>query len=139
MKKNTKDLFDLSHNPSHSTLYPDVLKIKTIIVVKQIFAKMPFVYLLQIHNLATLLPWRPSCRVVRNGFVNLWIINKWPFLQSFVSQQFLFLFSKHLDTMSNSTDCWTGRIDLWLTLSEIIEGSSNVGYLGFCTFCFCSK
>ena len=39
-----KDLFDQSHNPSHSTLYPDVLKIKTIIVVKQIFAKMPFVY-----------------------------------------------------------------------------------------------
>ena len=31
-----KDLFDRSHNPSHSTLYPDVLKLKTIIVVKQI-------------------------------------------------------------------------------------------------------
>ena len=41
-----KDLFDRSHNPSHLTMYPDVLKIKTIIVVKQIFAKMPFVYYL---------------------------------------------------------------------------------------------
>ena len=39
-----------------STLYPDVLKIKTIIVVKQNFAKMPFVYYLQIHYLATLMP-----------------------------------------------------------------------------------
>ena len=37
-----KDLFDRSHNPSHSTLYPDVLKIKTIIVVKQNFAKKLF-------------------------------------------------------------------------------------------------
>ena len=39
-----KDLFDREHNPSHLTLYPDVLKIKITIVVKQIFAKMPFVY-----------------------------------------------------------------------------------------------
>ena len=30
-----KDLFDRGHNPSHSTLYPDVLKIKTIIVMNQ--------------------------------------------------------------------------------------------------------
>ena len=37
-----KDVFDRSHNPSHSTLYPDVLKIKTIIVVKFFFSKMPF-------------------------------------------------------------------------------------------------
>ena len=44
-----KDLFDWSHNPSHSILYPDVLKIKTMIFVKQNFAKMPFVYYLQIH------------------------------------------------------------------------------------------
>ena len=34
------------------------------------------------------------------------------FLQSFVSQQLLFLFSKHLDTMSNATDCGTGLTDL---------------------------
>ena len=33
-----------SHNPSHLTFYPDVLKIKTIIVEKQNFVKMPFVY-----------------------------------------------------------------------------------------------
>ena len=59
-----KDLFDWSH----STLYPDVLKTKTIIVEKQNFTKVPFVYYLQIHNLATLLPGHPSCRVVR-----LWI------------------------------------------------------------------
>ena len=37
-------------NASHSTLYPDVLKIKAIIVEKQNFAKMPFVYYLQIHK-----------------------------------------------------------------------------------------
>ena len=37
-----KDLFDRSHNTSHSTLYPDVLKIKTIIVEKQNFCKKIF-------------------------------------------------------------------------------------------------
>ena len=45
-----KDLFDWSHNPSHSTLYPDVLKIKTIIVEKQSFTKMPFIYYLQVYK-----------------------------------------------------------------------------------------
>ena len=30
-----KDMFDRGHNPSHLTLYPDVLKIKTIIAVNQ--------------------------------------------------------------------------------------------------------
>ena len=45
-----KDLFDQSHNPSHSTLYPDVLKIKTIIVEKQNFTKMLFVYFLQVYK-----------------------------------------------------------------------------------------
>ena len=43
-----KDLFDWSYNPSHLTLYPDVLKIKTIIIEKQNFSKTPFVYYLQI-------------------------------------------------------------------------------------------
>ena len=107
-----KDLFDRRHNLSHSTLYPDVLKIKTIIVVKQKFSKLPFVYYyLQIHNLATLLPRCPSCRVVRNGV----LINKqMAFLHIFVSQQLLFLFSKHLDTMSNVTDCVSSQTDLCL-------------------------
>ena len=68
------------------TLYPYVLKIKTIIVVKQNFSKMPFVYYLQIHDLATLMQGCPSRRVA--------------FLNFFVSQQLLFLFSKYLDTMS---------------------------------------
>ena len=45
-----KDLFDREHNPSHSSLCPDVLKIKTIIVVNKKFAKMPFVYYLQIYK-----------------------------------------------------------------------------------------
>ena len=39
-----KYVFDRDQNPSHWTLYADVLKIKTRIVVKQEFAKMPFVY-----------------------------------------------------------------------------------------------
>ena len=38
-----KDLFNRSHNTSHSSLYPDVLKIKTIIVEIQNLEKMPFV------------------------------------------------------------------------------------------------
>ena len=47
----SKDLFDPFHNSSYSTLYSDVLKIKTIIVKKQNIAKMPFVYYLQFHKL----------------------------------------------------------------------------------------
>ena len=39
-----KDLFDRSHNASHSSLDADGLKIKTIIVEKKNLAKMPFVY-----------------------------------------------------------------------------------------------
>ena len=49
------------------------------------------------------------------GFVK---IKQTAFLQKFVSQQLLFLFSKHLDTMSNVTDCGTGRTDLWNRLRE---------------------
>ena len=71
LSRRHKDLFDRGHNPSHSTLYLDVLKIKTIIVVKQNFAKMSFVYYLQIQDLATLMPGRPSHTVARYGFGNL--------------------------------------------------------------------
>ena len=72
------------------TLYPDVLKKKTIIVVK---------------------PGRSSRRVARSGFVNNKEIT---FFQIFVSQQLLFSFSKHLDTMSNVTDCDPVQTDLCL-------------------------
>ena len=44
-----KDLLAREHNPSHSTLYPDILKTKTTTLVKQKFAKMSFVYYLQIN------------------------------------------------------------------------------------------
>ena len=47
-------------------------------------------------------------------FVNFYLINKNAFLQIFVSQQFLFLFSKHLDIMSNVTDCGNGQTDICL-------------------------
>ena len=42
--------FDIVIRHCHSTLYPDILKIKTIIVVRQIFARMPFVYYSQIYK-----------------------------------------------------------------------------------------
>ena len=42
----TKNWFDYTHNLSHSPLYPDVLKIKTIIVVKQ---NKNICYYIQIH------------------------------------------------------------------------------------------
>ena len=47
------------------------------------------------------------------------------FLQIFVSQQLLFLFSKHLDTMSNVTDCGAGRTDLCLMV--VVAFCSVVG------------
>ena len=75
---------------------------------------MPFVHYLQITNpfLTTLQLERRGSRVAR-----LWICKfvnnkQMTFLQIFVSQQLLFLFSKHLDTMSNVTDCGTGQTDL---------------------------
>ena len=40
------------------------------------------------------------------------------FLQTFVSQQLLFLFSKHLDTMSNVKNCVSSQTDLWVRQSE---------------------
>ena len=40
LKAKGKDLFDRTHNPLHLTLYPDVLKMETIIAVIQKFAKM---------------------------------------------------------------------------------------------------
>ena len=42
------------------------------------------------------------------------------FLQIFVSQQLLFLFSKRLDTMANVMDCDPGQTDLWMK-----EGSAQ--------------
>ena len=47
------------------------------------------------------------------------VINKQiAFLQIFVSQQLLFLFSKHLDTMLNVTNCVSSQTDLWLKISD---------------------
>ena len=122
-------MFDRGHNPSHSTLYPDVLKIKTIIVAKQIFSKMPFVYYLQITNpyLATLRLGRPGSRVAGLWICKFVIIKQMAFLQIIVSQQLLFLFSKHLDTMLNVTDCGTGRTDLCLIVGNAATSSPS-GY-----------
>ena len=58
-----KDLLDRDHNPSHLTLNSNVLKIKkTIIVVKQIFTKMAFVYYLKIYKSII---WQPCCQDVQ--------------------------------------------------------------------------
>ena len=46
----------------------------------------------------------PDC-----GFVNFWLVNNWHFFKF----KLLFLFLKHLDTMSNVTDCDPGQTDLW--------------------------
>ena len=104
-----KDLFDRSHNSSHSTLYPDVLIIKTIIVEKN-FGKMPFVYKLQTYKSISdnSAAWT-AARLPDYGFVNN---TQMAFLKIFVSQELLFLLSKHLDTTLNVTDCGTGRTDL---------------------------
>ena len=71
--------------------------------------------------LTTLQLGRRGSRVAR-----LWIYKfvnnkQMAFLQSFVSQQLLFLFSKHLNTMSNATDCVSGRIDLCITNLNMVS------------------
>ena len=102
-------------------MYTDVLKIKTIIVVK-FFSFKNVMYLLitnlQIHNLASAtLPGHPSHSVARNGFVNRYVkIKQMASLQIFVSQPLLLLFSKHLDTMLNVTDCDPDQTDLCFNL-----------------------
>ena len=106
-----KDLFYHWQNVSNSTLYPDVLKIKTNCCETK-FYKNAICLLFtnfQIHHLATLLPGCPSHRVARYGFIN----KKMAFLKNFVWQQSLFLFSKHLDTMSNLTHLVNSKTDPW--------------------------
>ena len=74
-----KDLFHRRQNVSNSTLYPDVLKIKTNCCETK-FYKNAICLLFtnfQIHHLATLLPGCPSHRVARYGFIN----KKWHFLK----------------------------------------------------------
>ena len=106
-----KDLFHCWQNVSNSTLYPDVLKIKTNGCETKFYknaSRLLFTNF-QIHHLATLLPGRPSHRVARYGFVN----KKMAFLKNFVWQQSLFLFSKHLDTMLNLTHFVNSETDPW--------------------------
>ena len=66
---------------------------------------MPFVYYLQVHDLATLLPGRPTLRVARNGFV----INKqMAFLKKKNSKQLLVFFFK---TSGYNVEC--DRLWVW--------------------------
>ena len=63
---------------------------------------------------------RPDIRVARS-WIHKFVNNKqMAFLQTFVSEQLLFLFSKHLDTMSNVTDCDYGQTNLWSKLLMIL-------------------
>ena len=64
------------------------------------FYRKPFLATLRLGCFARLC----ICKCVNN--------KQMAFLQIFVSQQLLFLFSKHLDTMLNVTDCGTGQTDL---------------------------
>ena len=86
--------------------------------MKEKFAKMPFDFLkYNITNpfLATLWLGHPSCRVARLWICKFLNNNKqMAFLQNFISQQllFFFLFSEHLNTMSNVTDCAPGQANL---------------------------
>ena len=67
--------------------------------------------------LATLQLGHPAAGLPDYGFVYIFVKNKqMAFSQIFVSQQLLFLFSKHLDTTLNVTDYGTSRIYLWQKL-----------------------
>ena len=106
-----KDLFYCWQNVSNSTLYPDVLKIKTNCCEIK-FYKNAICLLFtnfQIHHLATLLPGRPSHRVARYGFVN----KKNGIFEKFCLTTIVILFSKHLDTMSNLTHFGYSKTDPW--------------------------
>ena len=94
-----------------STVYPDVSKIKTIIVVN-FFCKNAICLLftnLQIHFLLLC-----GLDILGAGSPDYGFVNdkQMAFLQIFVSQQLLFLFSKHLDTMLNVTNCVSSQTDL---------------------------
>ena len=81
-------MFDRDHNPSHLTLYPDILKINKIIVVKQKFAKMPFVYYLQIHFGYSAAAGWPDYRFVK------FVINKKVAFLKFLTIMFFFFIFK---------------------------------------------
>ena len=90
----SKDLFDQSQNPSHSTLYPDVLKIKTIVVVKPKFAKRPFFIIYKFINPNSR---HPAARMSKLQSSHKWIckfviINKWHFCEIFASKQIFLKF-----------------------------------------------
>ena len=53
------------------------------------------------------------------------------FLQIFVSHQLLFLFSKHLDIMSNVMNCGTGRTDLCLEVDDFVAELELELFLGW--------
>ena len=107
-----KNLFYSSHNPSHSPLCRDVFKIKTMIVVKQ---KCHLFINYKVTNplLATLRLGRPGSRVARFWICKFVNNKQMTFLKIFVSQQSLFLFSKHY-TMSNVTDFNPSQTNLCL-------------------------
>ena len=94
--KNTQQYFSMIYLTGDTIDRIDIVsrcfEKKTIIVLKQNLAKMPFVYYLQIHDLATLLPGRPSCRVARYGFANFLIINKWHFYKILFHNNYCFYF-----------------------------------------------
>ena len=53
------------------------------------------------------------------------------FLKIFVTQQLLFLFSKHLDTMWNVTDCVSGQTDLCCEARTKIQKNVHIPTLAF--------
>ena len=100
----SKNQFGRSHSPSKWPSYPDVLKIKAIIVVKQkchlTIKKNP--------QFRLWLYWGWDILIPGHRMARLWICGPFVYQQmAFLyldSRQLLFLFSKHLDTMTNVTD-----------------------------------
>ena len=68
--------------------------------------------------LATLRLGCPGSRMARLWMCKFVNNEQVAFLQIFVWQQLLFLFSKRLNTMSNVTDCDPGQTNLWFSCSK---------------------
>ena len=70
--------------------------------------------------------WQPCCEDVQGAelsemdlYICKYVINKWHFCKVLSLNSYC-LFSKHLDTKSNVTNCGTGQTDLWANEPSII-------------------
>ena len=135
MNERIKGLFYLSHNLSHSTLYPDVLKMQTIImycIISFVEAGAFLIFIMKwVRAIENSLLISKNIKVFPSTSQNLFIpLSSLLSCDSNLVEIFWFYFSwgnyccylfwKQLDTMSNVTDCKYSQGNLWKLWMNVI-------------------